>query len=480
MRKFKKVMAISFALAMCTFVAACGGNNSNEATEEAVTESTDTETTETEETADEEAAKAEADLSSDGKVLNIYCFDDSLANRLTADYPEYQPDNTEYVTAGGKIGDIKVNYIIISEKDDAYQKKLDSVLPGNEDVDEDERVDIFMVEADYANKYTNTELSMPIIDLGISDSELLSQYKYTKDIVTDTNGIIKGVSWQARPGALIYNREAAREIIGSDDPQEVQEAVSDWEKYNETAYKAVEAGYKMTATAGDTFRVFLDNMQSPWVVDGQIVINENIRKWVDMTKEQVEAKICGTEELWSDDWSAGFNPDGRVFCYFATPWILNHKMAVDDPASIAANGGWGVTAGPQLFSWGGSWICAAAGTDNPALVADIMRKLSVDSDIMTDIFENDKEFVNNKTVMEDMAKDINYSDDILGGQNAYDIFSVCAENLDKTNVTAYDQGCADLFLAAMNDYFEGNTATYDEALEVFYKNVTKKYPELTY
>ena len=33
--------------------------------------------------------------------------------------------------------------------------------------------------------------------------------------------------------------------------------------------------------------------------------------------------------------------------------------------------------------------------------------------------------------------------------------------------------------AAMKDYFEGN-ATYEEALDLFYKSVVEKYPDLTY
>ena len=32
----------------------------------------------------------------------------------------------------------------------------------------------------------------------------------------------------------------------------------------------------------------------------------------------------------------------------------------------------------------------------------------------------------------------------------------------------------------MKDYFEGNTATYEEALDAFYTSVTEKYPELSY
>ena len=480
MKKFKKVMALSLALAMGASLVACGGNSESTGDATEATEAAKTEEAEPEKEADEETAKAEADLSSDGKVLNIQCWNDEFARRLAAHYPGYEANDPDDALKGGKIGDIEVKFTMTPSTDNAYQNNLDAVLPGNADAAEDDRVDMFLADVDYALKYFNSDISVPVADLGIADSELTAQYKHTKDFATDVNGNLKGLSWQACPGVLIYNREAAKEILGSDDPETVQAAVADWDTYNETAKKVVEAGYKMTATANDTYRVFADNVSSPWVVDGKIVVDDNIKNWAETSKEQVDAKITGTGNLWGEEWTAGFFPEGKVFCYFGPAWLIDFCMSEKDSASIAAQGGWGATTGPQSFAWGGTYIIAAAGTDNPALVADIMRKLTVDTDIMTEIVKQDNDFVNNKPAMEAMAQDSSYGDAILGGQNALDIFCTSAENIDKSNVSEYDQGCTESFQKAMKDYFEGNTATYDEALEAFYKSVTEKYPELTY
>ena len=54
---------------------------------------------------------------------------------------------------------------------------------------------MFLIEADYALKYVDTDYTMPIADLGITDADLANQYQYTKDIVTDSKGVLKGVSW---------------------------------------------------------------------------------------------------------------------------------------------------------------------------------------------------------------------------------------------------------------------------------------------
>lgn len=160
-------------------------------------------------------------------------------------------------------------------------------------------------------------------------------------------------------------------------------------------------------------------------------------------------------------------------------------MAADTEGSVGFDGGWGATEGPQGFYWGGTWICAAAGTDNASLIKDIILKLTCDEEIMTDIVVADNDFVNNKPAMEALASgeklvnDAEYANKVLGGQNPLPMFCAGAEKIDLSNQSSYDQGCNEEFQNAMKNYFDGN-ATLDEALDLFNKAVVEKYPELTY
>lgn len=413
----------------------------------------------------------------EGSVLNIQCWNEEFKSRLTDHFPGYEAVDA----TTGKIGDVEVRWTITPTDDNAYQNNLDTILPENENADADSKVDIFLVEADYALKYVNSpvEVTTPIADLGITDEELANQYQYTKDVVTDGEGVLRGLSWQGCPGVLIYNREAAKEVLGSDDPETVQAAVADWDTFNATAEKMKEGGYNMVATVNDAYRVYSNNVSGPWVQDGKIVVDDALKAWVDASKAMVDAGETTTSELWSDDWSKGFYPEGKVFCYFGPAWLINFCMAADVEGSIANLGGWGAVEGPQGFFWGGTWICAAKGTDNPTLVADIMRALTVNEEIMTDIVKADNDFVNNKPAMEAAAQNDEYAFAVLGGQNPLAMFCAGAENIDLSNLCDYDQGCNEEFQAAMKNYFEGN-ATYEEALDQFYKAVVEKYPELTY
>ena len=239
------------------------------------------------------------------------------------------------------------------------------------------------------------------------------------------------------------------------------------------------AGYKMTSSVNDTYRVYSNNVTSKWVEDGKINIDDNIMKWVSDSKELYDAGETETYELWGDDWKKGFYPEGKVFCYFGPAWFVNFSMAADTEGSIGYNGGWGATPGPQGFYWGGTWICGATGTDNAGLVKDIILKMTTDETIMKDIVVKDDDFVNNKPAMEAMAADTSYQSKVLGGQNPLAMYCASVEKLDLSNLSAYDQGCNEEFQNAMKNYFEGN-ASLDDALDLFYKAVVEKYPDLTY
>ncbi len=422
----------------------------------------------------------------EGKVLNIEVWNNEFCNRIAAHYPGFEANDPEDSTKGGKIGDVEVNFIVTNNQDNAYQTNLDEALLAQADAAADDKIDIFLVEADYALKYTNADVdvAMPLEDLGITADDLAKQYKYTQDVVTDANGVIRGSSWQACSAGLIFNRAIAKEVLGTDDLEEVQAAVADWDAFNETAAKMKDAGYNMIATVNDTFRVYQNNMSAPWVQDGKVVIDDKMKQWAEDSKALVDAGETTTNDMWSDAWSAGFQAPGSVFCYFGPAWLINFSMGNapatgEDDGSVAYQGGWGLVNGPEGFYWGGTWICAAQGTDNPTLVKDIILTMTTDNDVMKEIAVDDSDCVNNKEVLEELATDEEFGNDVLGGQNPYQMLADGAEMIDMSNLTEYDQACVEEFQQAMKNYFDGN-ATYDEAVAQFQKGVGEKHPELTF
>ena len=131
----------------------------------------------------------------------------------------------------------------------------------------------------------------------------------------------------------------------------------------------------------------------------------------------------------------------------------------------------------QIFAVGGTWICAAAGTDNTDIIRDVMQKLTCDEAIMKQITLDTQDYTNNEKAMEEIANS-DYASDFLGGQNHIALFAEAAKKIDMSNAGPYDQGLNESLQNAFKDYFTG-TVDEDTAKANFETAIKEKYPELT-
>jgi hypothetical protein len=410
----------------------------------------------------------------DGKVLTIYCWND-----------EFQARFKDYFEKVGLVPkDVKVNFVVTPNQDNAYQNKLDEALLAQGSVSANDRIDIFLVEADYALKYVGTDATLDVMkDVGLSKTDVSQMYKYTRDIMTDSNGVLKGVSWQACPGGFIYRRSIAKAVIGSDDPAKVQAALSSWDKFDAVAAKA--KGYFMLSGYDDDFRVFSDNIKAPWVdKGGKIVIDPSIMRWIDQTKTYTDKGYNNRASLWSSESWQGAGKDGKVLGYFGPSWYIDFCLAPNskadskgpDAAGNGSYGDWAFCKGPQGFSWGGTWLCAAAGTDNIGLVKQVMKILTCDRATLVAIAKEKGDFTNNEAAMAEIAKS-NYKNPFLGGQNHVAYLLDSAKTISRNTMSPYDQGMTEEIQKAFKDYFDGKV-TKEKALENFYTAILEKYPNL--
>lgn len=463
----KKLISIALASVLTiSMLTACG----KDATSSSTADSTTAKAT--------DSSKVEA--STEGKTLRIYAWNEEFKSRFT-----------DYFEAAGKLPEgVKVEWVITPNQDNAYQNKLDEGLKAQSKAADDDKIDLFLIEADYALKYINTDYALDVkADIGLTDADLANQYKYTQDIATDkSTGALKGVTWQATPGLFAYRRSIAKDVLGTDDPIEVQAALSDWTNFDTVAEKASAKGYKMLSGYDDSYRTFSNNVSAPWVdKDSVIRIDDNIMNWVDQTKTYTEKNYNNKTKLWAPEWSADQGPDGKVFGFFYSTWGINFTLLGNSLATSIDEGGkaevgngifgdYAVCEGPQSYYWGGTWICAAAGTDNVDLVRDVMKTLTCDSDTMKKITTDTQDYTNNQAAMEEIGKS-DFKSFFLGGQNHVALFAEAAKKIDMSTISDYDQGCNEEMQTAMHDYFDG-TVTKEKALENFYKAVIEKYPNL--
>ena len=416
----------------------------------------------------------------EGKVINIYSWNDEFRQRLEAVYPEVQETSKDGTVTTLKDG-TEIHWIINPNQDGVYQQKLDEALMNQADASADDKVDIFLSETDYVYKYTDAEadVAMSLTDLGIDpDKDLADQYDFTRVTASDADGVQRGSTWQCCPRLLVYRRDIAKDVFGTDDPAEVGEKMKDWDTAKATAEELKAKGYYTFASYADTFRLYGNSISQPWVEDGSTTINVDpqIMNWIKDSKEWLDAGYLNktVKGQWNDDWNKCMGSESKVFAFLFPAWGIDFTLS---PNWDGDNGEWAVTNPPQEYNWGGSYIHAATGTDNPEHAKDIILALTGNKDNLLKISKDYSDFTNTKSGMQEAATDDNFASEFLGGQNPFEYFAPVAENIKMAPLSAYDQGCVELIQNAFSDYFQAQV-DFDKAKANFETAIKERYPEI--
>lgn len=450
----KKLMALLLAVVMVLGMCACAASDNTPATTQAPAATEKKEEPKTEAT---EAAPAE-----EGKVFNIYAWNE-----------EFKGFFEKYYTVPEGV---TVNWIINPSDGGVYQDKLDEALLNQANVADDEKIDMFLAEADYILKYVDSEYTQDITALGVTDFS--NTYTYTVQAASDASGVVKGVSFQCCPSALIYRRSIAKDVLGTDDPAEVQALLDSWDKFNAVAADAKAKGYYMTSSEAETFRVFSNSGETP-LVDGagNLTLNDAIKAWQTQAKTFSDNGYTLTCDIWSDECTAQMFADGKTMCYFGPAWYFNFCMGNAQDPDKGCYGDWAICEGPQAHFWGGTWLLAATGSDNPTMLADIMDTFINDEEVCSNLIQNESQFTNNQAVNAKFAADPEYGNAFLGGQNDVAVFVELAKNIKFENKTIYDQLLTEGLQGYWREYCDG-AVTEEEAMSNYYKYINEKYPEI--
>ncbi len=351
------------------------------------------------------------------KVLNILSWNDEMKDRVEDYYSKYKD---------GKIGKVEVNFIIESNEGGNYNyiKKLNNYLAKNESADANDRIDMFLTEQEFVWDYFSS--AIPVSELGITDSDMSEMYDFTKQIGTDGTGVLRGLTWQSNPCGLIYRRSYAKQIFGTDDPEVIGEKMSDWGKFMEACdtIKTRSGGeISMFSTPDDLEQMFKNRYGA--------TENEQFNAAKNLMNESGYIKNPDSA-MWTSAWDEGMSVDGKVFAYYGPLWLANFVIApgtgaMDGDGNVNhvdgqdSYGDWAVCRAPQTVNWGGSWIMAAKGTDNADIVADIMKEITCDQDVLVMAAKDYVANVNGKKAGDILTAE-QVKCPVLGDQDAYAFF----------------------------------------------------------
>lgn len=456
MRNLKRTMAMLLSLVMvaATF-AGCGKNDDSSSQAQGTTVTADP---------SKNNPANVTQLPSGGKELVVYSWNDEfegmLKNYYLKDHPLPSGVTLKYVNTGGS---------------GEYQQKLDLAL-------KNEKIDLFLMEAGYAQTYVDSDLTMPIAAVGINQTELANQYQYTIQIATDSEGVIKGTSWQAAPGCFVYRSDLAEKYLGVKTPDEMQAQISDWDKFLAAAQKVnteSKGATKICTTIEGIWTVFSAARSSAWVTDGKLVISDEAKAFMEFAKKMESEKLYLGTGQWNEAWNAAGATD-KTMGYFISTWgfpVILEKSVGGTKVGEGTFGKWAACLGPQSWYWGGTWMTAAATCDNADIVADIMKYFTINKDSMAKYAKGSNDFVNNKEAIKDIVNS-DYKNAIIGGQNQYALLTDVADKLDLKAMSGFDTDINTAFNTEYLAYARGEK-DMDTAINDFKKAVAVKLPNLT-
>lgn len=480
MKKFNRVLALLLVLIMALSLCACGKSSSSAPSTGDDTQ-TDAPSTGDDATDEPSTGDDEVDTSGEGKVINIYCWNDEFSIRFNNIYPKVKETSSDGTVTTLEDG-TEVHFIINPNQDGVYQQKLDEALLNQASAAADDKIDIFLAETDYINKYSAADAgaAMALSDLGIDpDTDMADQFSFTRVVASDENGVQRGTTWQCCPGVLVYRRDIAKDVWGTDDPEEIGQKTKDWDTFKASAAELKEKGYYALACYHDSFRLYSNNTSNPWVEPGSDTVNvdKKITDWIADAKEWKDAGYYDptVKGQWNGEWFTAMSSSSKVFAFLFPAWGIDTQVK---PNWDGEAGSWAVTTPPLGYNWGGTFLCAAEGTDNPTLVKDIILQMTANKDNLLAISKKYQDFTNTVSGMKEAAEDDSFASDFLGGQNPFKYFTPSAETIVMAALSPYDQGCVEECQSAFGDYFEGKV-DYDKAKANYEKALLERYPELT-
>lgn len=424
-----------------------------------------------------EPYKTAFDVPATGKPFVMYAWNDEFQNMLKNYFipavgGEVKDDGTMVLPNGDTI-----EFVINPNDGGVYQQKLDAALSASE------KIDMFLIEADYALKYVNSDNTLPLKDVGITEEMMADQYPYTIDVARDENGVVKGTSWQAAPGLFLYRRSLAEKLLSVKTPEEMQEKVKDWDAFLATARevsKKSSGATKLIPSNGDVWQVIRTVRKAPWVnKDMELNIDEQVKWYFDFAKTLREENLTANANPWSEAWNAGIGNDSILGYFFSTwgiQWVMTGNCGGSKPGE-GTYGDWAAVNGPQPYYWGGTWLTAAKTCQNLPLAKAIMEYFTINPDAMKDYCLKSKDYVNNKTAIQSII-DGGFSFDFLGGQDHYALFQAVTPLIDTSTMSPYDQNINIAMDEAVNAYVTGEK-DYDTAIQAFKDAVVDLYPEIT-
>ena len=446
----KKLLALAMAACMALSLAACGGDGASSGTE---------------------GANASGETA--GKKLVVWTLSNDL-KQFAEHYTEVTGNEVE---------------VVVYDSADYVSKVTPSLGAQSSDVD------VFVGEPQMMPNFYEAGFCADLSELkDEADEKLVS---YVVEAGTDSDGVLRALSYQGTPGSVIYRRDIAQAVWGTDDPEEIGKKFESFEAIENTAAELKAAGYSIFGDTG-ALRWFSISDHA-WVEDGKVIVDDARDQYFDTAVNIYQNDEVANAPEWSAPWynsMAGALPvlgaDADVWgtdadalqemidSGSATTEVFSYVMPSWGALIVRDNAGdnkgkFGLCSGPCSFFGGGTFLAVNEFSENKEAAMDFIKFVTLNEETSQWWLEaSEGDVVSMKSVLE-ANKD--YENPSFGNQKTYAFYMDELEKIDYSKITGYDDACKDAFGAAIVSVQKGE-ATKEDAMKTFYETVKNTYPEL--
>lgn len=205
------------------------------------------------------------------EVLKVWSFTDELKKPL-----EYFEENYG----------IKTELTIIPTAE--YPKKVQPVLESGVGAP-----DVFTAEIAWLKQWTDLPYWENLSGAPYNADQWEDDYvPYVFELGKDTQGNVRGLSWQTTPGGFVYKKWIAREVWGDDSPEFVAQKLSSMKNLMSAAKELKEAGYCILPDQGAVRWFEKGDNPQPWVNESnELIVTDSQLESMDYRKEMREKRI---------------------------------------------------------------------------------------------------------------------------------------------------------------------------------------------
>lgn len=173
-------------------------------------------------------------------------------------------------------------------------------------------------------------------------------FEYLHPRMVNTKGNVCGIEQSLSTAGLAYRRDLAKKYLGTDDPEELEAMMPDWESFIEKGKEVYEKSggeVYMCFSLGDLQQFFQEQQEMAWSKDKEINVEEIFGRSMELLCRFRDEHVSDNLIAWTPAWNSAYQEDGHIFTTCAT-WAVQFTITSHDPEG-EASGHWGLMNAPE-------------------------------------------------------------------------------------------------------------------------------------